>query len=132
MPKGTKTQRKSRSSKIRKATKRSGQKQPKKRSSLTTIKPKRRGATKFASKPSPSPKRSIRDNWIDFFEFENSGGGGSAWREVMQVTEHSNGTYDFRIWNPPTSEDDELNWIEWSSDQPVFLQLEYWNSLRMA
>jgi hypothetical protein len=62
----------------------------------------------------------MRDNWINFFEFENSGGGGSAWPEVLQATQHSNGTYDFRIWNPPTSEDDEPSYIEWSSDEPVF------------
>jgi hypothetical protein len=59
-------------------------------------------------------------NWINFFEFENSDGGGSAWPEVMQATQHPNGTYDFRIWNPPTSEDDEPSYIEWSSDEPVF------------
>ena len=105
---------------MRKATKRSAQKPPKKRSSLTTIKPKRRRATKFASKLSPSPKLSLRDNWINFFEFENGGGGGSAWPEVLQATRHSNGTYDFQIWNPPASEDDEPNYIEWSSDEPVF------------
>ncbi len=50
MPKVTKTQRKSRSSKKRKATKRSAEKQPKKRASLTTRKPKRRRVTKFAIK----------------------------------------------------------------------------------
>jgi len=62
----------------------------------------------------------MRDNWINFFEFANSGGGGSAWPEVLQATQNSNGAYDFRIWNPPTSEDDEPNYIEWSSDEPVF------------
>lgn len=116
MPKGTKTERKSRSSKIRKATKRSARKQPKKRSSLTTIKPR---TTKFAI--SPSLKLSMRDNWINFFEFENSGGPASgAWSEVLQATQNSNGTYDFRIWNPPTSEDDDPSYIEWSSDEPAF------------
>jgi hypothetical protein len=95
MPKGTKTERKSRSSK-------------------------RRRATKFASKLSPSPKLSMRDNWINFFEFENSGGGGGTWPEVLQATQNSNGTYDFQIWHPPTSEGDEPNYIEWSSDEPVF------------
>jgi hypothetical protein len=120
MPKGTKTARKSRSSKIRKATKRSAQKQSKKRSSLTTMKPKRRRATKFGSKLSPSPKLNMRDNWINFFEFENSDGGGGAWPEVLQATQNSNGTYDFQIWNPPTGEGDEPSDIEWSSDEPVF------------
>ena len=62
----------------------------------------------------------MRDNWINFFEFANSGGGGSAWPEVLQATQNSNGAYDFRIWNPPTSEDDEPNYIEWSSDESVF------------
>ena len=66
-----------------------------------------------------SPKLSMRDNWLNFFEFENSGGGGSAWPEVLLATQHSNGTYDFQIWNPPTSEDDE-GYTEWSSDEPVF------------
>jgi len=95
-------------------------KQPKKRSSLATMKRKNR-ATKFANKASPSPKLSIRDGWINFFEFESSGGGGgSAWREVLQATQHSSGSYDFQIWNPPTSEDDEPYYIEWSSDKPVF------------
>jgi hypothetical protein len=120
MPKRTKSERKSRSSKIRKATKRSAQKQPKKRLSLTTIKPKRRRATKFASNLSPSPKPSMRDNWINFVDFENSGGGGGAWPEVLQATQNSNGTYDFQIWNPPTSEGDEPDYIEWSSSEPVF------------
>jgi hypothetical protein len=119
MPKGTKTERKSRSSKIRKATKRSAQKQPKKRSSLTTIKPKRRRTTKFAI--SPSPKLSMEDKWINFFDFENCGSPASGvWLEVLQATQNSNGTYDFRIWNPPTSEDDDPSYIEWSSDEPVF------------
>src|SRR5262245_51599980 len=120
MPKDTKTGRKSRSSKIRKATKRSAQKPPKKRSSLTAIKPKRRRATKFASKLSPSPKLSMRDNWINFFEFENSSIGGGVWLEVLQAVQNSAGTFDFRIWNPPESEDDEPNYIEWSSYEPVF------------
>jgi hypothetical protein len=117
--KGTKTQRKSKSSKIRRATKRSARKRPKKRSSLTTIKPKRRRAAKSARKLNPSPKLRMRDNWINFFEFENSGGGGGAWLEVLQATQHSNGTYDFQIWNPPISEDDE-GYVEWSSDKPAF------------
>jgi hypothetical protein len=63
----------------------------------------------------------MRDNWINFFEFENSGGpGGDVWREVLQAIQNANGTYDFQIWNPPTSEDEEPNYIEWSSDEPVF------------
>lgn len=62
----------------------------------------------------------MRDNCIQFFQFENSGGGGSAFAEVLQATQHSNGTYDFQIWNLPTSQDDEPSYIEWSSDEPVF------------
>jgi hypothetical protein len=39
---------------------------------------------------------------------------------VLEAIQNSNGTYDFRIWNPPTSEDDEPNYIEWRSDESVF------------
>jgi len=46
--------------------------------------------------------------------------GGDVWREVLQATRHSSGAYGFRVWNPPILDDDEPNYIEWSSDHPVF------------
>jgi hypothetical protein len=55
------------------------------------------------------------------FEFENGGGGGSAWSESLRGIRHADGSYNFRTFASPTAEggEDETGDTEWSGDKPV-------------
>ena len=60
-------------------------------------------------------------DWHTVFIYENANFV-SVWKEHLQIAAAGDGHYVLRVYNPPTSEDDEPNWIEWETFDPVPLQ----------
>jgi hypothetical protein len=59
--------------------------------------------------------------WNSVFIYENANLV-SAWKEHLQIASAGEEQYLLRVFNPPISDEDEPNWIEWETFDPVPLQ----------